>query len=572
MIAAWQRAWDSRAPTVSALCVVLAALAASLSGLGNGFALDDVLVIEGRTLVHSLGDIPALLSTAYWELPPDDTLWRPLGLLGFAAQWVLGDGSPFVFHAVSIAVYVAGCLAVLALAWRMLPPLGAFAAGLVFAVHPVHVESVGNIVGQLELWVALALVTAATLYLRARQSDTLDLPTGAGILALAALGLGMKEHAVLLSGILVALELTVLRGAPTPRDGGRGARMLFVLLLAGIAYWLLLRADVVGGLAGDRPHTALKSLGFVERGWLMLGLVPEIARLLVWPARLYADYSPQYTGLHTAPSVAHLPGALLLLLFVAALAAAWRRDRALALGLLWMPLTYSIVSNVVLPTGILLAERTLFLATVGTALVAGALVVRLATVLARGAATTRTIAATTGLALIALAAAHSAERQHAWTDNDTMIAALVTDAPQNFRGHFWLGDELLRRGDLVAGEVAMRRAMARWPQHDGPPLGLALQLQRHGLCEPALRYYEVARALEPGKPTAYFGASGCLLSLGRLQQARRMALAGLATGRSAPAFRFLLYAADSSLAATDSVAQDNWWLRREARRRAGSVP
>lgn len=572
MIAAWQRAWSTRAPTLAALCVLLAALVASLSGLGNGFALDDVLIIEGRALVHSLADLPALLTTAYWQLPPDDTLWRPLGLLSFAAQWVLGSGSPFVFHAVSILLYVAVCLAVLALAWRILPPLGAVAAGLVFAVHPVHVESVGNIVGQLELWVALAVVAAAALYVRARQTDTLDLPTGAGILALAALGLGMKEHAVLLPGVLVALELTVLRAAPAPRDGGRRARMLFVLLLAGIAYWLLLRADIVGGLAGDRPHTALKALGLVERGWLMLGLVPEVARLLLWPARLYADYSPQYTNLHLTPSLAHLPGALLLLLFGAALLAAWRRDRALALGLLWMPLTYSIVSNVLMPTGILLAERTLFLTTVGAALAAGALVVRVATALAAGAATTRTLAASAGLALIALAAAHSAERQYAWLDNDTMMAALVTDAPQNFRGHFWLGDDLLRRGDLVTGEAAMRRAMARWPEHDGPPLGLALQLQRHGLCAPALHFYQIARALEPRKPAPYFGASGCLLSLGRLHQARTLALAGLATGRSSPAFRFLIYAADSSLAATDSVTSNNWWLRRELRRQGPGVP
>ena len=168
--------WTRRAAPLAAALVVLAALVASASSLGNGFALDDVLVIERRALVHSLGDLRALLTTAYWQLPPEDTLWRPLGLVTFAAQWGAGGGAPWVFHAVSVMLYVSVCLAVLALAWQLMPPVGALAAALVFAVHPVHVESVGNIVGQLELWVAVAVVAAAAVYARARLHDRLRAP------------------------------------------------------------------------------------------------------------------------------------------------------------------------------------------------------------------------------------------------------------------------------------------------------------------------------------------------------------------------------------------------------------
>lgn len=557
---------------LAAAAVAVAALVASLSGLGNGFALDDVLVIEQRALLHSLGDLHALLRTAYWQLPPEDTLWRPLGLLSFAAQWVAGDGAPMVFHALSIGLYVAASLAVLALAWQLLPPLGALAAGLVFAVHPVHVESVGNIVGQLELWVALTVVTAATLYVRARRRDALGFDTVLGILALAGLGLGFKEHAVLLPGFLLALEVTVLREAPAASDGGLRRRTLVVGLFAITALWLLVRADVVGGLAGDRPHVALKGLDATGRAWLMLGLVPELLRLFLWPARLYADYSPQYTALHPSPAPVHLLGAGILVAYAAAFGLAMRRDRSLALGLLWIAVAYSIVSNLLLPTGILLAERTLFLSTVGVALALGALVAHAAPRIAAAGALPRTLAAALGVGVIGVAAAHSAERQHAWKDNDTMMAALVAEAPQNFRGYFWLGDELLRRDDLVAGEAAMRRAMALWPAHDGPPLGLALKLQERGYCAPALHYYEIATRLEPRKPAPNFGRASCLLSLGRLHDARRAAFDGLATGRSAPAFRFLIVAADSALAATDSATSNNWWLARQRRQEGRNVP
>jgi len=564
MTAAWRRVWMHHPNATGAALVVLAALLASLSSLGNGFALDDVPVLQERARLHTLQDPISLLRTAYWQIPPDDTLWRPLGLLSFAMQWVVGGGAPVVFHAVSIALYVAVCLMVLALARAVLLPAGALAAGLVFAVHPVHVESTGNVVGQLELWVALGSVSACVLYLRARREGPLSAITIAAVLICFAFSLGMKEHAVLLPLFLIALELTVLREAPPISPEGRArVRMLFGLFAALALLWISVRSDIVGGLAGDRPHQAIQGLGVAERSWVMLGLLPEIGRLFVWPARLYADYSPQFVTIHRAPGVAHLPGVLMLIGYVGALGWSWRRDRALALGLVWIPLALALVANIVVPTGILLAERTLFLATVGMALVTGAAVTKLEGAVVRASPTTRTLVLACGLSLVALGAAHSAERQHVWKDNESLVVSLVVDAPLNFRGHYWLGDELLRRGRLAEGEQLMRRAMLLWPTHDGPPTGLALQYQERGMCEPALPLFETVLRLQPRKPTPRFGYAKCLLTLGRLRDARQAAFSGLETGRSPAAFRFLIMQADSALAATDSAAGNNWWLRRQ---------
>ena len=572
-MSALQRAWNERPATLGALLVALAAVVASATSLGNGFALDDVLVIEQRTRLHSLANPWELLTTAYWQLPPADTLWRPLGLLAFAAQWVVGDGSPLVFHATSVLLYVGVSLAMFAFARAILPAIGALIAGLVFAVHPVHVESVGNVVGQLELGVALTVLLAAYRYVRARRRGTLGWDDVACIVALYALGLAFKEHAILLPALLVALEWTVLREPVADASRARDAmttlatmrahrRILFYLLAALAVLWLLVRSDIVGGLAGDRPHVALKGLGMVARSWVMLGLVPEIARLFLWPARLYADYSPSYVSVHAVPGIVHLPGAVILVGFAATLGWCWTWARTLAFALLWIVVALSIVSNVVLPTGILLAERTLFLATVGVALAAGAVAEPL---VARAAAWPR-LARTAGLAMLVailgLAAAHSAERQYAWASNDSMIAALVVDAPANFRGHYWLGDELLRRGEFVEGERALRYAMRLWPAHDGPPLALALRYHERGFCAPALALYEIAMRIDPEKPTPRFGHAGCLLALGRASHARAEALEGLRIGRAPAAMRLLMYQADSLLAATDTIRGANWWLRR----------
>ncbi len=566
---------EGRSAHWASAAVVLAALVASAASLRNGFVLDDVLLIETNPLVHSLADPWKLLTSAYWQLPPADTLWRPLGLLAFAAQWTVGGGAPVVFHAVSILAYAGVTLLVLAVARQMLPESGAVAAGLIFAVHPLHVESVGNIVGQLELAVAAAVLGAVWLYARERQRGTLSVAGAGAIVALFTLGLGFKEHALLLPLFLLLAEATILREFPSPTPAVWSRVRILFAVLGGIAVaWVLVRSGILGGeFAGDRPHRSLMGLTVSERSWVMLGILPEIVRLMLWPVRLYADYSPQFVRVLSAPAAWHLVGASALALWGAAITWAWRRDRALSFGLLWTPVALILVANILVPTGVLLAERTLFLASLGPALVAGALVARLGPRLtasrgwAVGASRTTMIAAMGGA--LAITAAHSSARQLAWRDNPTMLATLIIEAPENFRGHFWLGDSLLRAGQLRDGERSMIRAMELWPAHDGPPLGLAIYYQQHGLCAAALPLYRRVIALEPAKPTPRFGEAGCLLSDRRYSAARAAAVRALTQGtRAARAFNVVIMQADSALAATDSIRPNNRWLLR----RAGAYP
>src|SRR2546427_1168006 len=65
---------------------------------------------------------------------------------GFALDRLL-DGTAW-FHLVNVLWHVATVVAVAALARRWAGDVAALAAGLLFAVHPVHVEAVANVVGR----------------------------------------------------------------------------------------------------------------------------------------------------------------------------------------------------------------------------------------------------------------------------------------------------------------------------------------------------------------------------------------------------------------------------------------
>ena len=124
----------------------IAALAftASVTSIGNGYALDDVALVASNTRVHTLHHWWRLFASPYWPAQLGRSLYRPVVTLGYALQWTTGHGAPWVFHAVSVAMYVGVCVLAFAMCRSMLPPLSAVIAGVLFAVHPVHVEAVGN--------------------------------------------------------------------------------------------------------------------------------------------------------------------------------------------------------------------------------------------------------------------------------------------------------------------------------------------------------------------------------------------------------------------------------------------
>src|ERR1051325_975840 len=151
-----------------AIALVLIVLAASGTSLGNGFAYDDLLIIRDNQQIHRLADMAFDFVQGYWPQEHGGALYRPLTLVLFSLQWAAGRGAPWVFHAVNVTLYAALTLGLFGLGRRILPTGAAWLGRARFALHPVHVEAVANVVGQGELTTALLVVLALQVYLDAR--------------------------------------------------------------------------------------------------------------------------------------------------------------------------------------------------------------------------------------------------------------------------------------------------------------------------------------------------------------------------------------------------------------------
>jgi hypothetical protein len=337
-----------------AVAVAAAALVAYHNALGAGFVLDDYhFILEHREL--GIAAIPRLFWRAYASGGAD--FYRPLTTATFAIdRSIFGLWAP-AYHAHNLAWHIAASLLVGALLARV-PHIGGRAAtlaALVFALHPIHTEAVTGVVGRSELMATTFVLAGCALQLDGRRAWA----AVAYLLALLS-----KE-----SGVMLPLLAILLDGQLRPWPAAWRRAWTFAPALA---IYLLLRVHALAGATLPPTAEYFRVATPAEAFWTAVDVLGRDVRLLVWPHPLAADYS--YPALPLSPGI----GSARTLCTVAAIALVTtlaivrrRKPPRLDLGLGWFALAILPVSNLVVHIGVLMAERLLYLPSVGLSLVAG---------------------------------------------------------------------------------------------------------------------------------------------------------------------------------------------------------
>ncbi len=441
--------------------------------LANRYAGDDEFIVASNPTVTQ-GDVLGAITSPYWpETFSKGTLYRPLVSGSFAAEWPLWKGHPAGFHAVNLVLHALVAVVLLLLAWELgLPAAGALAAALVFAVHPVHVEAVAPVVGRSELLAALFVLLGCLAFLKLRGPRAWMAAPAVAVCY--GLGLGAKEIAVTLPILLVLVAAAAARsnGRSVPLKQAWPVGLGMALVLIG---YLAVRVRVTGGILGETVAPELWALTPFQRLMTALSLWIDYARLMVFPLDLSTDYAPAVRFPALGLDRPGLFGGLVLVLTLAGSVALWRRSALAALGVLWFVVAVLPVSNLPFPTGVLLAERTLYLPSVGFALAVGI-----------GAAAwlsgrTRKVALPAVVGVCLLLAGRSAVRTLDWRDSETVMAALERDHPESVQ--------------VVRKRARDAMAAGRWDQA-ARGFELALHLSPHhytALTEAALFFGVVGR-------------------------------------------------------------------------------
>ncbi len=538
---------------------VLLAAGLYAATLGHGFIWDDKFLILENRYLRDWSELGRNLGSDFFRKTRDTSkigYWRPVVTLSYMLDRTAFDDRPWGFHLENVVLHALASVLVGILARRLgLRARSAWIAAMLFAAHPVHVESVAWIAGRTDLYCTVFALSALGLELSHAARPHWARRWGATLAG--ALALLSKEMAAVLPA-LVALRAWWL---PGPAEAGRPLPRRMAKAVLPHALVLGAYALVRFGVLGVATHTPgwAEQVGRTVLFWTWWAALVEYLRVLVWPALLSVAIELPHLRGPASPWVA--AGVVLL---AGLLGVAWRaRVRAPALafavGLLLVglvPLTNFVMPiNAPVTSPFAWAERFLYLPSVGFCLALGwllgeALPRRLA---GAGSGTARWSVGSVVLVALVAASLRTVARVRDWRDDlslfgsavraapDAVLARLnyavaladrgrldeaereyrrvLEQAPFEYRAHYNLGNVYRLRGELERAEAAYREALRLQPEHAQSLLNLGLVLYSRGRLEEALAAFSEADRLLPGHLEAKINRANVLQLLGRTEEA-----------------------------------------------------
>jgi Tfp pilus assembly protein PilF len=448
---------------------------------------------------------------------PHDPQWTPLSRISLQLGWTLHGGSAPAFLLTNVALHaLASAVLFLALARMTASPWPSAFVAAVFAVHPLHVESVAWAAERKDVLSGLFFVLALIAHARFAERP------GAGRYAvvLLAFGIGLLAKSML---VTLPLVLLLLDAWPLRRLSWRAVReKLPMFALAG----------VVGAIVLAVQHSVgTTQLSFaIPLGARVANAIDSYAVYLAdsfWPSGLSPFYPHPLSSL---PALRVAGGAALLVAVSTCVALAGRRRPYLAVGWLWFVATLLPVIGLVQVGMQARADRYMYIPSIGLAIMLAFGVEDLAGRRRR----VRVAAAVAGCAVVAALAVAAWIQVGYWRDSDTLWGRALALAPDSALVHQRIATLRIREGRLDEAERHYREAFRLDPDHQRTNLvrfhlGMAHSLAERGEIEAARTRLLDAVALDP-------------------EHARANALLGIALeaeGRPAEALPHLLKALES---------------------------
>ncbi|HSZ54508.1 MAG TPA: hypothetical protein VK797_02525 [Tepidisphaeraceae bacterium] len=350
---------DIRPALVSAL-VAVGLCAVTLRGT---YIYDDVEIVRTDVRVLDPAKWGRLWTQPYF-VDAADRLYRPLVSMSFAVENYLHGDRPWVFHLVNVLLHAGVSATVALLGVRLGGRMAGWIAGILFAVHPVHVEAVAGLVGRAESACALAMLGGILLFL---GPGRISARRAAGIWVCFVVALLSKEQGILMPGFLLAALPVRYAGLRIEGADRKALQYLGVALCWTLAAYFLWR-ERVASLSWDRNqldwyiNPMVLSAGW-DRALLPFVLLGRYTLLLVFPMHLSIDYGGWTIGWQVWPRDPYLyMGIVAAGAWCCAAVICWRKcNWAMLFCLLGLGLSYGIVGNIVALIGTIFADRLMYL-------------------------------------------------------------------------------------------------------------------------------------------------------------------------------------------------------------------
>ena len=478
--------------------LVLLSFAAYFPALHAGFVWDDDTHLINNVVLQEWG-----LYRAWFTAEPPN--YWPLTWSSYWLEHQLWGLAPFGYHLTNVLLHTASSL----LMWRILLRLGipcAWLSALVFAVHPVNVESVAWIAQRKNALSLIFYLAAVLLYLRFEDGNgvrSYRLAVASFLCSMLAKGAAATMPVVLL--ILVWWRRGSIRGSDLRRS------LPFFAVAAAMS-----GVEIAFQYLRSIGDTVVRTDSFLARlagaGWE----VWFYAYKALWPVDLCFIY-PRW-NIDPTSWLSYLPGVAV----VALLALAWRFrtswGRPLLFGLGYFVVTLAPVLGFIdfyFLRYSFVADHYQYVSIIG--------VIALAT--AGGAALLerapsapwpgRAVAASVVAVLMLL----SWQRGLAFGDAETLWRDTIAKNPNDFTAHYNLASRLRDAGETEAAMQHYREALRIWPASPTANNNLGLVLRSQGQLDAAIEHFQRALETTPDAAAPHVNLGSAFLARGRIEEA-----------------------------------------------------
>ncbi|HZZ29760.1 MAG TPA: tetratricopeptide repeat protein [Pirellulales bacterium] len=490
--------------------IVAATLVAYWPSLSGGFILDDDLLLTDNPLIKAPDGI---FQFWYSTNQPD---YVPLTSSTLWLEWRLWGMHPTGYHITNLVLHIIACLSI----WQLLRQLsipGAFFAALLFAVHPVNVESVAW-VEQRKNTLSLVLFLLSLLwYLVSEQSaEPADQEGRPGVnrwywLSLLSFALAMcSKGSVAILPLVLLLIVWWQRGRITKQDLLRSAP--FFLLAAAITPIIIWFVTHGSGAAVRHVTFLQRLLGAGAAIWFYLfkALLPTHL-LFVYPNWNIEPADP----LWWLPSAAALIVTALLW---------WRRNSRLGRPLFFAWTFYCIALLPVLgftDSGYarfsLVADHYQYIALIAVTSLAAA---SCTTWLNHAHSSTGRFAPMATASLITGCLMLLTWRQSRLYDSPiSLYEAALAENSNSWMLHYNLGIPLIKVGHLQDAIGHFQRALQLNPDYPEAYLNLGIALAGEGKIAEATDHFQHALQIKPDYAEAHYNLANILAQTGHLPEA-----------------------------------------------------
>ena len=301
---------EGLSPARTILLISLFCFMAYANSLGGDFVFDDTDQVVENQNIRSWDNLGTAFTTHVWafrdrsvtlDTPPPLPYYRPLFTVMLTIEYQLFGLWPQGWHLVSLLLHILCAVGVFYVILRMSRRnLLALFAAIIFAVHPVHSESVSWISGMTDPLFGVFFLASFSLYLKAREQGkegAVDRRVFMLSLAMFVLAAFAKETALSLVILIFGYELI-------ETSANRGNRLLSAAkralpFAAAALIYLIPRYLVLGDMMWKNPQAPDRPLAYTVLT-LPFVICSYIAHL-IWPVGLSVTYNTHFVTNVTSP-------------------------------------------------------------------------------------------------------------------------------------------------------------------------------------------------------------------------------------------------------------------------------